>query len=465
VRRRAFRTLTWATAAAALAVSAAGVLALPAAAAAQERPLYDVRVFARIGPPGQPEPIALGPDGDVFVAANNRDRGDRRAPSKVWRLDAAGRLEREYTIAGQDLAGDHGIQGLAFDGAGQLFALDRAGRARVLVLDPETGDQRDYALFPDVPPCPPGAAAGADCSATLADGPPGPNWPAFAPDGSLYVTDIDQALIWRVPPGGGRAQVWLTDPRLDSLFGPNGIALLPGGRTLVFAQTASNPQAGGDPTAGRLYTVEIRPDGRPGPLRELWRSRSSEGPDGVAVARSGNLYVALAAANQIAVVAPDGGELARFPGSALDNSRQEVPFDGPASTAFLGERLLVTNQSFLAGNPASWAVLDAFVGEPGLALARPRIRVLGPDAIRRRLRVTVSPRSARAGRRTRFAFRVTAAGRPVARARVYFAGRRLRTNRRGRATAVRTLRVRGHRYAVVARRAGYRTGRTRLPLR
>ena len=47
----------------------------------------------------------------------------------------------------------------------------------------------------------------------------------------------------------------------------------------------------------------------------------------------------------------------------------EVPFDGPASAAFLGRRLLVTNQTSPvagSGNPKHWAVLDVFAGERGL---------------------------------------------------------------------------------------------------
>ena len=35
------------------------------------------------------------------------------------------------------------------------------------------------------------------------------NYGAWGPDGSLYVTDYGQAVVWRVPPGGGEAGVWL----------------------------------------------------------------------------------------------------------------------------------------------------------------------------------------------------------------------------------------------------------------
>jgi hypothetical protein len=71
-----------------------------------------------------------------------------------------------------------------------------------------------------------------------------------------------------------------------------------------------------------------------------------------------------------------------------------------------------------------------------------------PRATRPRLRLRVIPRRGRAGRRTRFTFRVTTNdGRPVAGALVRFAGRRARTGARGRARITTTIRRRGRRTA------------------
>jgi hypothetical protein len=44
-----------------------------------------------------------------------------------------------------------------------------------------------------------------------------------------------------------------------------------------------------------------------------------------------------------------------------------VPFDTPCSATFLGTRVLVANQSAVAGDPSHQAILDVEVGEPGLA--------------------------------------------------------------------------------------------------
>ena len=80
------------------------------------------------------------------------------------------------------------------------------------------------------------------------------------------------------------------------------------------------------------------------------------------------------------------------------------------------------------------------------------------------MRMRVRPRRAVAGRRTRFRFRVTSAGRPVARARIRFAGKRARTNRVGRARIVKRIRKPG-RYRARATRSGMRRATTRVRVR
>jgi hypothetical protein len=76
----------------------------------------------------------------------------------------------------------------------------------------------------------------------------------------------------------------------------------------------------------------------------------------------------------------------------------------------------------------------------------------------RRIRLSVTPRRAVVGRRTRFFFRATAGGAPVRRARIRFAGRQRRTDERGRAAIRVRLRRRGP-YRARAIRRGLRSGR------
>jgi sugar lactone lactonase YvrE len=349
---------------------------VPFARADRARQPLDVRLFAHVGNPGQPEGLAVDEHGLAYVGTNQSGKGDARAPSRVFAYAPDGRLLRSYVIEGQDLAADHGIDGLAFDGGGMLYALDRIP-ARVLRIDPITGRQETYATFRDLPPC--GRSGGGhDCSATVSDLPPFVDSLVFAPNGDLYATDLQQDVIWRIPRGGGQAQVFFADPRLESPMGPNGMQFLPDGRTLLFAVTGALPQGPPDSSSGKLYALPVEPGPRAGTLRPFWQSRPADGPDGVVVGQSGRVYVALAGANQLVELSPAGTELARVPSPAENLQRQangQVPFDNPASVSFEGERILVTNQSYLTGNSANWAVFDVFAGEPGLPLFLPDMGV------------------------------------------------------------------------------------------
>jgi sugar lactone lactonase YvrE len=359
-----------AVAALALFLVAGALSAVPAEA----RKYLDIRVFARVPNPGQPEPVAIGPPHRrVYVGTNQQSKGDSEAPSVIFAYNRRGQLIRRYVVRGQPLEENHGIQGLAFDGRGRLYALDRSANPRVVLLNPRTRGQRTYATFRDVPSCMQSGLEKGCSDTTGPDLEAAPNFAAFAPDGRLYVTDIQQALIWRVPRGGGKAKVWFTDQRLENIFGPNGIQFLRSGRSLMFASTASSPSTG-DPTSGALYTLRVRRDGSPAKFKLFWRSNPFDGPDGFALARSGRVYLALAGANQLVVISPKGNELARVPATPAENAMMDPPFNGPASVAFLRRRVLVTNQTDpLAGdgNPDHWAVFNVFAGERKLPLFRP----------------------------------------------------------------------------------------------
>jgi sugar lactone lactonase YvrE len=346
--------------------------AVGARATGAPRRHLDIRLFARVPSPGVPANAAVGPDGKVYVGSYTSSAGDT-TPSSVFAFNSSGALLRRYVVQGQQVNQTHGVSAAAFDGDGILYLLDQAP-PRVVALDPRTGSQRVYARLHDVAPCAT-ATNKADCSATTTDQAPSPDFGAFAPDGALLVTDFQQGLIWRVNPGGGDARVWYTNPLLDgTILGTAGIQFSGNGRTLVFSVfTNLGATAATDPTTGKLYALSISADGRPGGLRKLWESLPGDLPDGFAMARSGNVYVALTGANQLVELAPDGSEIARVPATKVDNQLMPVPFDEPGGVTFDGARLLVTNLSYVAKNPNSWAVFDVFAGEPGVPSFRPRL--------------------------------------------------------------------------------------------
>ncbi len=413
-----------------------------------------IGLFARVPSPGQPEGIVVAPGGTVYVGSDAGPfivRPDGSPPSKLFAYSPQGRLRRSYLIKGQDHSSFYGLFGLALDHAGLVYAVDHSP-ARIITIDPRTGRQRDYARFRDVPRCL-APVRTTDCSDTQGDMGSFPNFAVFAPDGTMYVTDTSQALIWRVPRGGGRPTVWYTDPGLESVFGPNGAEFLPDGRTLMFVQSLPGPDGPSQRSSG-LYTIPVLADGRPGRLKPFWRTTAFDSPDGFQITRSGNIYVTAAGANQVVVLSSRGQEIARMP-TPQENSAMEVPFNQPANVAFLGGQALVTNHAYIDNNPRYWAVLSIATAERAIPYFRPDLRPA--------LHLAATPTRVMAGRRVRIRFRVSARvrGRPVplAGALIRFAGRRFRADRRGRATIVLRFRARGRRRAR-ASRLGYRGGVT-----
>jgi sugar lactone lactonase YvrE len=330
----------------------ASAVAGAGAAHAQQRPRWDARTLAVVPPPGFPARAYVAPNGRIYEGTYDNPAGDT-VPSRVLEYLADGTLLRSWTIRGQDLSQAHGVQVATSDARGRLVLLDKAP-ARVILLDPRTGAQSTYATFADLPVC-----GSPPCSPALRDETPMADYGVWGPDGSLYVTDYQQAVIWRVPPGGGAAQVWLADRRLDGdMFGTAGIALAADHRTLVISQGSSAGLMAGNPATGRIYTAAIGADGKPGDLRQLWESGPAEAPDGLAIAASGRIYVALVSpiANQLVAIGPDGREIDRSPAT----------FDAPSSVAFLHDSLIVADQSYVNGDPSHMQILDVAVGEPGI---------------------------------------------------------------------------------------------------
>jgi len=363
-------------AAAGLALAALLSAAIPAAGSGH-RPRWDTRVLALVPPPGYPARAYVSPNRRIYEGTYDNPSGDS-VPSRVFEYAGRGALLRSWTVRGQDLSTDHGVQVATSDARGRLILLDRSP-PRALTLNPRTGRFRRYATFTDLPTCAPGQA-GPSCSPTLTDQPPVPDYAAWGRDGSLYVTDYLQGVIWRVPRGGGKAKVWLSDPRLDGeQFGTTGIVTTRDRRRLLFAQQSSAGGGDGDPSTGKLYAVRVRRHHRPGPIRQLWESEPLDGPDGFAIARSGRVYVALAGSNQIAEVGAGGEEVDRFPATPQSGENgSSVPFDTPSSVMFLGRRLIVANQAFFSGDPSHQAILDVRAGDRGLPEFIPRTAGVRP---------------------------------------------------------------------------------------
>lgn len=319
-------------------------VAAPAAAAPPEK--WETRVFSLVPSPGHPAYVHVHTNGRVYAGTYTSPGGT--GASKVFEWTRDGALLRSWQVPGQLLDEDHGVQVANQTRGGRLVLLETSTRS-VLTLDVRTGKFRRVATFPD------GAV---------------PNYATWGPGGALYVTDYADGVIWRLPHGTRTPERWFESPALTGAagFGTTGIRYRPGRRDfLITQQTVTD---GSDlPTNGALFRLPVG-----GGLETLWTSQPGDLPDGFGIGRSGHVYVALAGlSNQLVELTASGEEVARFPEAPLtgDNG-SPIPFDTPCSATFLGKRVLVANQSAIAGDASHQAILDVYVGEPGRAPYLPR---------------------------------------------------------------------------------------------
>jgi hypothetical protein len=170
------------------------------------------------------------------------------------------------------------------------------------------------------------------------------------------------------------------------------------------------------------------------------------------------------------LIAFDSGELIR---NTFDFTSNSTEIDGTAYGERAGTADIHASFATQRTNPAE---VSAQCGGEGVREAPMDLTVTtdtplvsDPPAVahpgaRGRLSVAVSPRTARIGRSTRFAFRVTAAGQPVPGAIVRFGNRRVRTNRSGSGAITARFRHPGAR-KVRAADAGHRVGRATVTVR
>jgi gluconolactonase len=343
---------------------------------------------------------------------------DRRG--RIFFTDAGGgrllRVDRPGA-ASKVLATIPGPGGLAFDDAGNLIVGSRpggnqsemTGGAQLVRVNPETGAKSVHASGL-------GAANGV----------------VRGPDGAYYVsndfsTEIDRVVAGKV------TRNW------TEVLSPNGLAVDRANRYLYAAQTFKPPS---------ISRVEVA---RP----ELVTEYSVGGPEDTFAGLDG---MTRDDSDRLIVAANGGGQV-----WLVDTARD-------LRTCVLARGILTpSNVGFGGGGPGfserNLYVVD-FAGEL-IELADVRsARVPAsapPGRLRRssrpRLKISLKPRRAVVGRRTRFRIRVRVGRRPVSGARVRFAGRKRRTGRRGLARFRLRFRRPG-RYRVRASRRGYR-GATR----
>jgi gluconolactonase len=269
--------------------------------------LVDVRVLA--AGLDHPEGVTLGPDGALYAGGE---------AGQLYRIDSTGGFEEIATVS------EGMLLGLCFDARGRIYACD-ASQAAVVRYDPDGGATDVYC----------DSAAGGALRL--------PNFPAFAADGSLYVSDsgsedpaVVDGRVLRVPPEGGDAEVLDLPP----LHFPNGLAVGPDGTLYIALSFTPGVLALKD---GRLESVcEL-----PGTV-----------PDGLALDAEGGILVSCYQPNRVVRV-----EIASGGVGTVVEDWMGMRILSPTNIAFFGPDRHELALASLCGWTVS-AVTVPWAGEP-----------------------------------------------------------------------------------------------------
>ena len=267
------------------------------------------------------EGICMTPQGTVYVSGEK---------GQIYRLEADDSATEVASTGGWTL-------GLAADAEGRIYACDPARHA-VLRWTPGAG--------------PPVVWTGGTDAAPMRV----PNWGAFAPDGSYFVSDSGG---WKARDGRiyvvrrKRIEVFTT----ESADFPNGLAVTPDGRELWVLES----------TPGRLVAFDIRADGSAGPLRVLAELPGSV-PDGIALAADGSILIACYRPDVVLRWRADAGL------ETVAEDPEGTVLAAPTNCAFVGPAL----DTLVVPNIGRWHVTRFRVpGLVGAPLAYPTADQLG----------------------------------------------------------------------------------------
>ena len=264
-----------------------------------------------------PEGVAWGPDGFVYAGGE---------AGQLYRVALDGTYEEVGSTGGF-------VLGLCLDADANAFVCDMRRRA-VLRMD----------------------RAGA--VSVWSDGLPerpmvNPNWPVFAADGTLYVSDSgtwrnDDGCLWAITPS--RETVLLRD---DVRAFPNGMALSADGRWLYCVETV----------ARRVVRVAVEGTRSTGPVEEVVAFPGKVVPDGLAFDAEGGLLIACYAPDAIHRRAPDGTVV------LLAEDWERLTLAAPTNVAFAGPDLRLV----VAASLGRWHLSRAESPVAGAPLHHPRI--------------------------------------------------------------------------------------------
>lgn len=271
-------------------------------------PVGAVLPFAVLGVGGGAGGLTTGPAGAVHAATDAP--GESRSPSTLLTWDRNGRTLARAAVPAQPADRSRGVSALATTLTGEVLATD-ASSARLLRYAPPTRTWSVVATVPDVGPCL--VPQLAPCQPGLQDTAPLLRGLAVDRDGTAYVADAGQGVLWRLSPGGAGLESWYAAADLLGDQGLAGIDVDASGAVLITVTRLPGLMADGSGTLDRLRR---NPDASAGARTTITRFAPGEDVVDVAVGSAG-VYVALRGSSAVVTLTPDGSERLRVTGAAL----------------------------------------------------------------------------------------------------------------------------------------------------
>jgi hypothetical protein len=282
-------------------------------------------VLARVPDPGGPGPVALAPDGKILVGTDDGLLGGAGA-SALFAFGPDGALLDRWDVEGQPATRTRGLSGVAVADDGTTWV------SRILRLDAGADRFVEVAVVPDLRACLVLLVSG-PCEPGLLSLPPDLGGMAVGPDGTVYLADRAQGVVWSLS-GDGELEVFHAfDDRVPG-EGPVDVAVRHDGSLAVAlsARLTSLP-----PGSASIVVVPLQ-SGRAGAPVVVADLGVGERPGAIAAGDTGRVYFTVPAAGVVVDLGVEQGDRIDLAGEGAD-----PPMQAPAGVAVLPGALAVSD--------------------------------------------------------------------------------------------------------------------------
>lgn len=327
--------------------------AAPAAPPVTDPAPFGTQLLARVPAPGSPGAVALAGDGTVFVVSDDGVLGGGRGPSALFAFAPDGTERDRWDIDGQPETRGRGLSGVALAADGTVWVAD-AATSRLLRLDPGARRLTEVATVPDLRSCI-GVLVPPPCEPGLVSRPPALGGLAVAEDGTVYLADRGQGVLWASGPDGGLGVLHAFDDRLPG-EGPVDVTVRHDGSLGV----ALSARVASLPPGSASVVVVPRPGDSTGEPVVVADLGVGEVPGAIAAGDSGRLYLTIPSTGVVIDLGVEQGDRIVLTGDDADPA-----FQAPTGVA-VGDGALVVSDpgsSALASDQPHWVLYRVAVGD------------------------------------------------------------------------------------------------------